>query len=45
MDTWVIQQNYPLIKVTDNGDGSINVEQSHFLYDHNATLSEQSPFG
>ena len=46
MDTWIIQQNYPLVKLTVNSDEqTLTVEQSHFLYDTNATLSEESPFG
>ena len=46
MDTWIIQQNYPLLKLTVNPVAeTLTVEQSHFLYDTNATLSEESPFG
>ena len=46
MDTWFIQQNYPLVKLTVNSDEqTLTIEQSHFLYDTNVTLSEESPFG
>ena len=46
MDTWIIQQNYPLVKMTVNSDEqTLTVEQSHFLYDTNVSLGEESPFG
>ena len=46
MDTWIIQQNYPLVKLTVNSDEqTLTVEQSRLLYDTNVSLSEESPFG
>ena len=44
MDTWIMQQNYPLVKVTVNNQ-VLTIEQSHFVYDKNVSVSEESPFG
>ncbi|CAH1780041.1 unnamed protein product [Owenia fusiformis] len=45
MDTWIEQQGYPVLTVTNNYDGKVTFKQDHFLYDANITLKDESPFG
>jgi hypothetical protein len=47
MDTWTLQMNYPVVKVTYNSAGQITISQHRYLQDYNATDPGKytSPFG
>ncbi|XP_053387798.1 aminopeptidase N-like [Mercenaria mercenaria] len=47
MDTWTLQMNYPVVKITYNRTGQITVEQHRYLQDPNAMDPGKytSPFG
>lgn len=45
IDSWVRQQNYPLVEVTDLKGGLISVSQSRFVDDTMATPKHPPPTG
>ena len=36
MNTWILQMNYPVVKVTKSSTGKIQIEQERFLTNANA---------
>ena len=47
MDTWILQMNYPTVKIEYTNEGEIRLSQSRYLRDYNATDPGKfvSPYG
>ncbi|KAJ7382214.1 hypothetical protein OS493_036247 [Desmophyllum pertusum] len=41
MDTWTLQMGYPVLNITDSGNGKFKVSQERFLYDRNANVTSK----